>query len=128
MAFIFRAEIFLRQGEIELADRSLKQAAEIFRSLDTYRGLTWSWELAARVAATRGRPEHALMLFAATVETRRKIGLVEPSRVRERIESDLTRLRDSLGSERAARLWREGAALSRDAVTALVLADGSTVS
>jgi len=127
MVFVFRAEIAIDHTEIELAEGSVKQAAEIFRPLQSYRGTTWCWELAARVAAAKSQPERALTLFAAAVETRRRIALVGPPSVRDRIARDVARLRDSLGSERAERLWTDGAALSRDAATALVLADGSTI-
>lgn len=124
MVFIFRAEIALGHGEVELADELVQQAAVTFRPLDSYRGITWCWELAARVAAARGQHERALTLLSATLETRHRIDLVEPPIVRERIERDVARLRDSLGSERAERLWSDGAALTPDAITALVLAKG----
>lgn len=127
MAFIFRGEIAAAQGKTDRAEAAVRQAATILRPLDSYRGTTWCWELAARVAAARGHHERALTLLAAAVETRRRIGLVEPRRVRERLARDATVLRERLGTERSDRLWHYGSGLSRDAVTAFVIEEASTV-
>jgi predicted ATPase/class 3 adenylate cyclase len=115
------AEIALERGNVERSSQLGAEALRILSRLDSYQGVTWCYDLHARIAMRRDDPERAIILMAAAVTTRMRLRLVPPPFVQRQTNGAIADIRAHLSDERFAMLWARGEAMSRAEATAYAL-------
>jgi non-specific serine/threonine protein kinase len=116
------ADVALRQGRMDNAYTCAREALEISQSL----GQAWAWvarafDLMVRLAAARHQPERAVRLAAAVSIIHPHLGTLLSRMSRQ----DAVKLAEQeLGVSRAAALWAEGSAMTREEAVAYALGAG----
>jgi len=121
------AELAIERGDLKKARRMVNDwvtSNPQMRNLETVLGGAWC---AGKLAWHEGAPERAARILGWTDEIRRRLGISDA--LREPYDCELHEaLGEKLGEERMEQLMQEGAVMSAEAITPLMLATGPDLS
>jgi len=102
------AGVDLQAGEYAQADRSLREALQVFRELGHQRGVAKQLESLSWCAVCQSRAEAAVMLVGAAAAIRQRTAAPAKAAERERIDKTLAQARSRITAEAYEEAWREG--------------------
>ncbi len=115
------ARVATRRGDLPAAGGYVREAITLRRELGDVKGLLWSLDAAAALAAVGGQPAEAARLYGAVeaLEAAHSI-IAPPTEIAER-DHFLAQARAGLPSAEFAALWTQGRGLTLDQAIATVL-------
>jgi len=121
IVLINEAELAFDVPDPDHAELLVQDALRILGALDSNRGVTWCWDLAAQIAVARGEWVRAARLLGATMSYRERIGLRSPPKAQAETDRAIAATRGSLEGARFDRVWAESQTMTREEATAYAL-------
>src|SRR6266849_1958411 len=109
-----RAELRVRQGDLQQAESLAHEALTLAREAGDQLGLVDALELLARLATEQESAKEAVRLWAAAESLRGELGYARFPIEQGPYEAAVTRAKQALGPDDFAAAWADGATLSPD--------------